>query len=107
VDQHLSLLQYATQPLVAGDWIDEASGGGHDRVDSSISYSLAALPEVDDLVLTGSAALWPLWQEGSRKGARGGQLAGAWNCGVTCRGARAGRWHGQGWPRSFERWDKW
>ncbi len=41
----------------AGDQITELSGGGTDSVESSISFSLANAPEVENLTLTGVAAL--------------------------------------------------
>ncbi|HNG77956.1 MAG TPA: Calx-beta domain-containing protein, partial [Burkholderiaceae bacterium] len=41
----------------AGDTITELVGGGTDSVQSSVAFSLAALAEVENLTLTGSAAI--------------------------------------------------
>ena len=39
----------------AGDSIVEAAGGGIDRIESAVSFSLASFAQVEDLTLTGSA----------------------------------------------------
>jgi Ca2+-binding RTX toxin-like protein len=39
------------------DRVTETAGGGHDAVDSRVSYSLATTPDVEDLRLTGTAAI--------------------------------------------------
>ncbi|MFM7087173.1 MAG: choice-of-anchor L domain-containing protein [Cyanobium sp.] len=41
----------------SGDRVQEAPGGGNDRVQTALSYSLAGLAEVEGLILTGSAAI--------------------------------------------------
>jgi Ca2+-binding RTX toxin-like protein len=40
----------------AGDVVVEAVAGGYDRVESSVTYTLTANTEIEELVLTGSAA---------------------------------------------------
>jgi Ca2+-binding RTX toxin-like protein len=37
--------------------ISNANGGGHDRVESSISYSITALGNIEDITLTGSGSI--------------------------------------------------